>query len=138
MYGHAIIIIITYGSILLFFYWPEAIHVIFHFLTYWLAKNNFCAIKKHIAFSCKINERNYVARECNMVFYCTEISKIKKKIKMFIKFQKFHTISKFSKNSKMITFIKFQNVALLCVFAFWVPCCDVRYYFRIKTMFCSS
>ena len=57
---------------------------------------------------------------------------------MFIKFQKFHTISKFSKNSKMITFIKFQNVALLCVFAFWVPCCDVRYYFRIKTMFCSS
>jgi len=29
-------------------------------------------------------------------------------------------------------------VALLCVFAFWVPCCDVRYDFRIKTMFDSS
>jgi hypothetical protein len=26
--------IITQGSILLFFYWPEAIHVTFHFLTY--------------------------------------------------------------------------------------------------------
>jgi hypothetical protein len=30
--------------ILLFFYWPEAIHMTFHFLTYWLAKSNFCAI----------------------------------------------------------------------------------------------
>ena len=28
----------------MFFYWPEAIHVTFHFLTYWLAKSNFCAI----------------------------------------------------------------------------------------------
>ena len=28
---------------------------------------------------------------------------------------------------------------LLCVFTFWVPCfCDVRYHFRIKTMFGSS
>jgi hypothetical protein len=27
--------------ILLFFYWPEAIHMTFHFLTYWLAKSNF-------------------------------------------------------------------------------------------------
>ena len=26
-------------------------------------------------------------------------------------------------------------VVLLCVFKFWVPCCDVRYDFRIKTMF---
>ena len=26
----------------------------------------------------------------------------------------------------------------LCVFTFWVPCCDVRYDFRIKTMFGSS
>ena len=26
-------------------------------------------------------------------------------------------------------------VVLLCVFMFWVPCCDVRYDFRIKTMF---
>jgi hypothetical protein len=28
-------------------------------------------------------------------------------------------------------------VVLLCVFTFWVPCCDVRYDFRIKTMFSS-
>jgi len=27
---------------------------------------------------------------------------------------------------------------LLCVFTFWVPCCDVRCDFRIKTMFGSS
>jgi hypothetical protein len=26
-------------------------------------------------------------------------------------------------------------VVLFCVFTFWVPCCDVRYDFRIKTMF---
>jgi hypothetical protein len=50
------------------------IHVTFHFLTYWLARSNFCAINNHIALSCKINEWNYVTRECNMVFYCTEIS----------------------------------------------------------------
>ena len=29
-------------------------------------------------------------------------------------------------------------VVLLCVFTFWVPCCDVRYDFRIKTMIHSS
>ena len=28
-------------------------------------------------------------------------------------------------------------VVLLCVFTFWIPCCDVRYDFRIKTMFDS-
>jgi hypothetical protein len=28
--------------------------------------------------------------------------------------------------------------SLLCVFTFWAPCCDVRYDFRIKMMFCSS
>ena len=27
---------------------------------------------------------------------------------------------------------------LLCVFTFWVQCCDVRYDFRIQTMFGSS
>jgi len=32
----------------------------------------------------------------------------------------------------------FFCVVLLCVFTFWVPCCDVRYDFRIKTMFGSS
>ena len=64
---------ITSGSILLFVYWPEAIHVTFHFLTYWLAKSNFCAIKNHIALSCKINEWNYVARECNMVFIAQKL-----------------------------------------------------------------
>jgi len=29
-------------------------------------------------------------------------------------------------------------VVLLCVSTFWVPCCDVRYDFRIKTMYGSS
>ena len=29
-------------------------------------------------------------------------------------------------------------VVILCVIRFWVPCCDVRYDFRIKTMFGSS
>jgi hypothetical protein len=29
-------------------------------------------------------------------------------------------------------------VVLLCVFMFWVPCYDVRYDIRIKTMFGSS
>jgi hypothetical protein len=29
-------------------------------------------------------------------------------------------------------------VILLCIFTFLVPCCDVRYEFRIKTMFGSS
>ena len=30
-----------------------------------------------------------------------------------------------------------QSVVVLCVFTFWVPCCDVRYDIRIKTMFGS-
>ena len=30
------------------------------------------------------------------------------------------------------------RVILLCFFTFWVPCCDVRYDFRIETMFGSS
>ena len=29
-------------------------------------------------------------------------------------------------------------VVLLCVFTFWVPCCNVRYDFHIETMFSSS
>ena len=29
-------------------------------------------------------------------------------------------------------------VVLLCVFTLWVPCCDIRYDFRIKTLFVSS
>jgi hypothetical protein len=29
-------------------------------------------------------------------------------------------------------------VVLLCVFKFWVPCCDVRYDFRLKTIIGSS
>jgi hypothetical protein len=32
----------------------------------------------------------------------------------------------------------FFGAVLLCVFTFLVPCCDVRYDFRIKTMFGSS
>ena len=34
--------------------------------------------------------------------------------------------------------ISFFCVVLLCVFTFWVPCWDVYYDFRIKTMFGSS
>ena len=37
----------------------------------------------------------------------------------------------------MLIFLVFC-VVLLCVFTFWVPCCDVRYDFHIKTMFGSS
>ena len=32
----------------------------------------------------------------------------------------------------------FFCVVLLCVFTFWIPCCDVRYGFRTKMMFGSS
>ena len=32
----------------------------------------------------------------------------------------------------------FLCIVLLYVFKFWVPCCDVHYGFRIKTMLCSS
>ena len=32
----------------------------------------------------------------------------------------------------------FLCVVILCVFMFRVPCCDVRYDFRLKTMFGSS
>ena len=35
-------------------------------------------------------------------------------------------------------FFHFFCVAPLCVFTIWVPCCDVRYDFRRKTMFGSS
>ena len=36
------------------------------------------------------------------------------------------------------SFEGFFCVVILCVFTFCVPCCDVRYDFRIKTMFGSS
>ena len=39
--------------------------------------------------------------------------------------------------SMLLIFLVFCDV-LLCVFKFWVPCCDVRYDLRIKTMFGSS
>ena len=39
--------------------------------------------------------------------------------------------------SVLLIFLVFC-VVLLCVFMFWVPCCDVRYDFCIKTMFTSS
>ena len=32
----------------------------------------------------------------------------------------------------------FFCVVLLCIFTHWVPCCDVRYNFRMKMMFGSS
>jgi len=32
----------------------------------------------------------------------------------------------------------FFCIVLLCVFTFWVPCCDARYDFHINTMFGSS
>jgi hypothetical protein len=38
----------------------------------------------------------------------------------------------------LLIFFHFFCVALLCVFTFLVPCCDVRYDFRRKTMFRSS
>jgi hypothetical protein len=44
--------------------------------------------------------------------------------------------SVFLVRSVLLIFLIFC-VLLLCVFTFWVPCCDVRYDFRIKTMFCS-
>jgi hypothetical protein len=37
-----------------------------------------------------------------------------------------------------VCFSNFFCVVLLPVFMFWVPCCDIRYDFRIKTMFGSS
>ena len=39
--------------------------------------------------------------------------------------------------SVLLIFLVFC-VVLLYVFTFWVPCCDVRYDFRIKAMFGSS
>jgi hypothetical protein len=39
--------------------------------------------------------------------------------------------------SVLLIFLVFC-VVLLCVFTFWVPCCDVCYNFRIKRMFGSS
>jgi hypothetical protein len=41
-----------------------------------------------------------------------------------------------SVGSVLLIFLVFC-VVLLCIFAFVVPCCDVRYEFCIKTMFCS-
>jgi hypothetical protein len=76
---------------LLFFYWPESIHVTFHFLTYWLAKSNFGAIYNHIALLCKINEWNYVTLNTGIflnhmkflkVLKCYENLEFKKKIEI--------------------------------------------------------
>ena len=39
--------------------------------------------------------------------------------------------------SVLLIFLVFC-VVLLCVVTFWVPCCDVRYDFLMKTLFCSS
>ena len=39
--------------------------------------------------------------------------------------------SQFFVGSVLLIFLVFC-IVLLCVFTFWVPCCDVRYYFRIK------
>jgi len=33
--------------------------------------------------------------------------------------------------------VRVVHFVLLCVFTFFVPCCNVRYHFRIKTMFGS-
>jgi hypothetical protein len=52
----------------------ENFEILWNFLTYWLAKSNFCAIKNHIALSCHIISFIDFARECNMIIYCTEIS----------------------------------------------------------------
>jgi hypothetical protein len=44
-----------------------------NFLTYWLAKSIFCEIKNHIALSCHAILFIDFVRDCNMLFYCTEI-----------------------------------------------------------------
>ena len=46
-------------------------------------------------------------------------------------------------NAKYITMFLAANISyaswvILWVFTFWVPCCDVRFDFRIETMFGSS
>jgi len=41
-------------------------------------------------------------------------------------------------DSKLFFMFSDFCVVLLCVFTFWVPCCDVRYNFHIETMFGSS
>jgi hypothetical protein len=51
----------------------ESFEILWNFLTYWLAKSNFCEIKNHIALSCHVISFIDFARECNMLFYCTEI-----------------------------------------------------------------
>ena len=45
--------------------------------------------------------------------------------------------SRFIGGSVLLIFLVFC-VVLLCVFTFWVQCCDVHYDVRIKTMFGSS
>jgi hypothetical protein len=40
--------------------------------------------------------------------------------------------------SVLLIFLVVVCVVLLCVVTFRVPCCDVRYDFRIKTIFGSS
>ena len=52
----------------------ENFQILWNFLTYWLAKSNFCAIKNHIALSCHVISFIDFARECNMIIYCTEIA----------------------------------------------------------------
>ena len=39
---------------------------------------------------------------------------------------------------RVVHFFSFFCVVLLCIFMFWVPCCNLRYDIRIKTMLCSS
>ena len=46
-------------------------------------------------------------------------------------------LSRFIVGSVLLIFY-FFCVILLCVFTFWVSCCDVRYDFRMNTMFDSS
>jgi hypothetical protein len=56
--------------------WKFEIKIFFlwNFLTYWLAKSNFCAIKNHITLSCHVILFIDFAQECNMIIYCTEIA----------------------------------------------------------------
>jgi hypothetical protein len=44
----------------------ENFEILWNFLTYWLAKRNFCAITNHIAPSCHVISFIDFARECNM------------------------------------------------------------------------
>jgi hypothetical protein len=64
------------------------LQVLWKFLTYWLAKSNFCAIKNHIALSCHVISEPYVIKQLlhlnliNMRFYGAEYNNIELGIRL--------------------------------------------------------